>query len=60
MQYLILKILLILYFTGLFKYGTAILEVISFGEQKRSPAVEIVTDYTLFFMCHVRSLLGLE
>ena len=31
MQYLILKILLILYFTGLFKYGTAILEVIPFG-----------------------------
>ncbi|MBG0744841.1 MAG: hypothetical protein IV298_15495 [Cylindrospermopsis raciborskii KL1] len=60
MQYLILKILLILYFTGLFKYGTAILEVISFGEQMRSPGVEIVTDYTLFFMCHVRSLLGLE
>jgi hypothetical protein len=36
--------------------GTAILEVISFGEQMRSPGVEIVTDYTLFFMCHVRSL----
>ncbi|OSO93893.1 hypothetical protein B7O87_05170 [Cylindrospermopsis raciborskii CENA303] len=38
MQYLILKILLILYFTGLFKYGTAILEVIPFGWLRKAIA----------------------